>query len=436
MMSVTGARGLPDVATQANNDDTANQSLLFAGRGRLGEIELSVKSQSMRVWASKNPDRARHQVVTSIGRPTMSSISANPFALLSGADSDDEGQTPKVAVTKPTQAASSAPAPAQVKKNAPAQQPRRDRGDYPARGAPRKVYGANAGRGGEIEVIGDKPAGLTDNGRDDRAERRGGGGRGRGASRGRGGRGRGGARFDERPDRHSASGTHDTDRKIASGWGAEEGKEELQAETDGWGDAKAALTPTQAEGWGEANAAVDSAAPVTNGHPTDTQDEERKEQEEEDKTKTFEEYLAEKANSTNTLIGLKQDLRKPNEGVDDGQWKNAVKLVKAEEEEEVFFQGNNNAKEKKAVGQGTKKNKEKTYIEVEPMGYRPPRFASERGSGRGRGGGRGRGDRENGDRREFNDNRGGRGGRGRGGARGHGPKELNTEDANAFPSLS
>jgi hypothetical protein len=30
----------------------------------------------------------------------------------------------------------------------------------------------------------------------------------------------------------------DTDRKVASGWGAEEGKQELQAETDGYGDAK------------------------------------------------------------------------------------------------------------------------------------------------------------------------------------------------------
>lgn len=351
-------------------------------------------------------------------------ISNNPFALLSGGDSDDEGGASRPAVVKSTKVSQTA-AP-QPKKTIPGQQVKRDRGDYPSRGAPRKVYGGQSGA--HDEVVGDKPAGVTEHGRDDRLERRGGGPRGGRGGRGRGaGRGRGGGRFDERPDRHSATGTHDTDRKVASGWGAEEGKQELQAETEGWGDAKADMAPAAADdGWG---ATAGAAAPVANGHAQAGEPEVSKpEEEEEDKTKTLEEYLAEKANETSGLIGLKKDIRKPNEGVDDSQWKNAVKFVKGEEEEEVFFQPN---KEKKA-SQTNKKVKEKTYIEVEPLGYRPPRSGGDRG-GRGRGRGRG-GDRDFPDRREFNDNRGStRGGRGRGGAR---TNEFNTEDSSAFPSLS
>lgn len=89
---------------------------------------------------------------------------------------------------------------------------------------------------------------------------------------------------------------------------------------------------------------------------------------------------------------------------------------------------------------GPKKTKEgKTFIDVEPQAYRPPR--SDRGGpggGRGRGEGRGRG------RGEFRGSRGdgpARGGGGRGGFRGgrgagSSSRDLNTEDATAFPSLS
>lgn len=341
------------------------------------------------------------------------------------------------------------PAVAPVKKpNTAQQQPKRDRGDYPSRGGPRKVYGGapSAAPIGEVEVIGAKAAGFTNNGRDDRGERRGGGGgpRGRGG-RGRGaGRGRGGGRFDDRPDRHSTTGVHDTDRKVASGWGAEEGKQELQAETEGWGDAKAAISPKVPEGadegWGAG--VTEEGSPAVNGKAdwgageAGTPDSNEKPVEEEDKTKTFEEYLAEKAAAISPLIG-KKEARKPNEGADESQWKGAVQLVKGAEQEEVFFQVN---KEKKASNASSnKKNKEKTYIEVEPLGYRPPRTGGERG---GRGGGRG--GRDNGEPREFGrgGRGGGRGGRGRGGFGGNGggnggrAKEFNAEDANAFPSLS
>jgi plasminogen activator inhibitor 1 RNA-binding protein len=83
---------------------------------------------------------------------------------------------------------------------------------------------------------------------------------------------------------------------------------------------------------------VDDAAAAANGHAKNGDGADHREEEEEDKTKTFEEYLAEKANAANALPSLKKDVRKPNEGADDSQWKNAVKFVKGEEEEEVFFQ--------------------------------------------------------------------------------------------------
>lgn len=362
----------------------------------------------------------------------MSSISANPFALLSGGDSDDEGPAIPKVTTKPVSVAP------QPKNTIPGQQVKRDRSDYPTRGAPRKVYGGQ-NRPTDVEVIGDKPTGLTDNYRDDRAERRGGGGgsRGRGG-RGRGERGRGGVRSDQRPDRHSATGVHDTDRKVASGWGAEEGKQELQAETDGYGDAKAALTP----GVEGEDGKIDLKSPAANGDAAEPQWGNGGEPsppvvDEEEKMKTFEEYLAEKAVAISNLPTIKNDTRKPNEGLDDSQWKGAIQLIKGQEEEEVFLQI---SKEKKTSHPVQKKPKEKTFIDVEPIGYRPPRLGSDRG-GRGRGGGgRGRGDRDGGEGREHNNDRP-RGGRGRGGNRGgfgvsRSTRELNTEDSSAFPSLS
>lgn len=358
----------------------------------------------------------------------MSAISANPFALLSGGDSDDEGGAIVSLSNKTVKHTPVSVAP-QPKKTIPGQQVKRGRGDYPARGAPRKVYGGQSGPA-DAEVVGSKPAGLTDNMRDDRAERRGAGGaRGRG-SRGRGLRGRGTGRTDDRPDRHSATGIHDSDRKVASGWGAEEGKEELKAEADGWGDAKAALTPG-AEG--EDGKAANVTAPVANGATSGPGDTTPLKEDDEDKVKTFEEYLAEKANVISNLPTVKKDIRKPNEGMDDSQWKGAIQLIKGQDEEEVFLQISKQDKKAGHTAPKKTKDKEKTFIEVEPMGYRPPRTGGERG-GRGRGG-RGRGDRDGGEGRQYSDRGGPRGGRARGGF-GDRARELNTEDASAFPSLS
>lgn len=56
-------------------------------------------------------------------------------------------------------------------------------------------------------------------------------------------------------------------------------------------------------------------------------------EEEEENTKTLEEYLSEKKNGQTFRLN---EARKANEGADDGQWKGAVVL---EKEEDVFFVG-------------------------------------------------------------------------------------------------
>lgn len=58
-----------------------------------------------------------------------------------------------------------------------------------------------------------------------------------------------------------------------------------------------------------------------------------REEEPEENTKTLDEYLEEKKNSQTFRV---QEGRKPNEGMDDKEWKNAVVL---EKEEDVFFTG-------------------------------------------------------------------------------------------------
>lgn len=56
-------------------------------------------------------------------------------------------------------------------------------------------------------------------------------------------------------------------------------------------------------------------------------------EESEENTKTLEEYLQEKKSAQNFRV---QETRKANEGVDDGEWKNAVVL---EKEEDLYFAG-------------------------------------------------------------------------------------------------
>lgn len=56
-------------------------------------------------------------------------------------------------------------------------------------------------------------------------------------------------------------------------------------------------------------------------------------EEPEENTKTLEEYLEEKKSSQTFRV---QEGRKPNEGLDDKEWKNAVVL---EKEEDAYFSG-------------------------------------------------------------------------------------------------
>jgi plasminogen activator inhibitor 1 RNA-binding protein len=60
-----------------------------------------------------------------------------------------------------------------------------------------------------------------------------------------------------------------------------------------------------------------------------------REPEEEDNTLTLEQYLAQKAEKEASLLP-KLEARKANEGADDSLWKDAIKMLKGEEEESYF----------------------------------------------------------------------------------------------------
>ncbi|GAA5911849.1 hypothetical protein JCM8208_002459 [Rhodotorula glutinis] len=325
----------------------------------------------------------------------MSVFSANSFALLG--DGDDSAPA-----AAPAKAAPAAAAPAAAPKAAPKQQ--RD-------AAPRQQRQPRTG--GDREVNASVPAG--EDAKEDRAKSfaRGGGRGGRGGvARGPGAnpRGNGGTylggnrpRRDNgggRPfDRHSQTGRVDSDKAEAAGWGAEDGKKELEAEQLGDADAKAEKPTAAADG---------TATPVREA-PI----------EEEDNTQTYEEYLAAQAEKKLSLA--LPEARKANEG-DDASFGQAL-TKKAEAEEEWLYGA------PKAAAGKTKKQKEgKTFIEVEFTSAPRKDTRGERApAARGRGGARGRGE-----------------GRGRGGARGGATRGAPSSrgsapavpDASAFPALA
>lgn len=106
----------------------------------------------------------------------------------------------------------------------------------------------------------------------------------------------------------------DSDKAEAAGWGAEEGKQELEAETLAEGDAKE-----------EQQTATGTATPVREA-PI----------EEEDNTQTYEQYLAAQADKKLNIAAL-PEARKANEGVDESQLKGTVVAKKSEDEE--WFMG-------------------------------------------------------------------------------------------------
>ncbi|KAI8051875.1 hypothetical protein BDF21DRAFT_498376 [Thamnidium elegans] len=178
-------------------------------------------------------------------------------------------------------------------------------------------------------------------------------------------------------DRHSGTGIHDTEKKINKGWG-EAGTAEFQGAHD-------VLDPND---------------------PDAAESRKARAEEPEENTKTLEEYLEEKKNSQTFRV---QEGRKPNEGLDDKEWKNAVVL---EKEEDAYFSGKEPGSKLK-----NKNKKEKIYLEIDQPAHRSE-SENRRGGGRGGRGGRGNG-------------RGGRGSsRGRGGQ-----GSVNLSDSKAFPTL-
>ncbi|KAG9126857.1 hypothetical protein FRC07_001714 [Ceratobasidium sp. 392] len=339
----------------------------------------------------------------------MSVASRNPFALL-----NDDDSNPAPAPVADT--SKEAPKPAPVKKE-------QQKGPS-ARGGRYYQRGGGAKPAPRDEPVATQEASTGEGVRfaEGRPERGRGRGRGTGEFRGQGGRGRGrGGPRQDRPDRHSQSGKTDTEKRINSGWGAEEGRTELAAEESGAADATAdAKDTTETNEWG-APAAEEWGAPPPEGGEAPKEGEERperrqREEEEDDNTMTLTEYLAKKKASEG--VPTKPEGRAANEGADNTLWKDAVQLQR-DEDENNYFVGKT-----KAAPKARAKKEEKVHIEIDA------RFAPvERGGrGRGRGGDRGSGDRGR-----------GRGNRGRGSfdqPRGGRSTEVDVSDESAFPSLS
>lgn len=200
--------------------------------------------------------------------------------------------------------------------------------------------------------------------------------------------------------------TSDHEKQVAHGWGAASGEGELADETAGEAIAQK----------DEKEAVAEDAAPEDVAEP-----------EPEDKTKSYEQYLAELAQKKLDLG--EQKVRKANEG---SSAKFPEGKAVTREEDEDYFAGSGGKKQR------TRERKEKAFVELDGdrLLQPPPR---ENTGGRGRGG-RGRGE-----------GRGGRGGEGRGRGRGEGRGEgrggggrgprggaqsgPNLNDNNAFPSL-
>lgn len=237
--------------------------------------------------------------------------------------------------------------------------------------------------------------------------------------RGRGGRGRGdrGARpFHGRTyDKHSATGKTDTEKRVESGWGADEGDKELIAEAEGEKDA-AAEAPSN--DWGVETTAADSwgvpAEPVGDAAAEAAPAESHRKEEEEDNTLTLDQYRNQQDKSN---VPQLEGIRKANDG-DDALFKDAVVVTKELGEEDTYF-----AVKAKANKQRNKKDDKKSVISIAIDGQfadtRPPRSGRGRGD-RARGNGRGRVAR----------------GRGRGGANSSSGAPVNWDDQSAFPSLS
>ncbi|GES58439.1 telomere and ribosome associated protein Stm1 [Aspergillus terreus] len=189
-----------------------------------------------------------------------------------------------------------------------------------------------------------------------------------------------------RRDRQSRTGQTDSKKQVSQGWGGQSGEKE-------WDDERA----------GEKIAQNDETEPQTPAG----------EEEPAEKTKSYADYLAEKAAAGDLSA---KPVRAPNEGSQaDKKWAAAKEFKRNEEEEEYIKPAGEKA-------QRQKQRKEKNVLEVDMRFVEPPRSGGGPGNGpRGRGGRGGRG---------------ARGGRGSGAPRGErgGPAPVPVDEKN-FPSL-
>ncbi|CAI2165910.1 14518_t:CDS:2 [Funneliformis geosporum] len=222
------------------------------------------------------------------------------------------------------------------------------------------------------------------------------------------GRRRGGRRGREH-DRHSGTGRYDSEKKETQAWGDAATTYDTN-ESPGWDNATTTETPgwdnanttetttwndttenTEAPGWNETTDAgantgsweeekteektgwdVDTTGNDSNAWVQQPEIEEvavdqgentaasesTPAHEPEEVVKTYDEYLTEKA--LKSLDISLPEARKPNEGTDDSQWKDAVQLEK-EDEEDFLFTGKEQSYRLKS-----KKSKAKNYLEIEP----------------------------------------------------------------------
>jgi len=358
-------------------------------------------------------------------------VSKNLYELLGNdheEDSDKEPEPPTKVVDKPLART--------TKRNAP------DPGAAP-RGGASGERGGRGGRQGESasgneRAFRDRAAGSVNNRgkpvddglRQDRHSDRLGGGRVQrgGAYDGRGGRGGAGGRGGRggRDDRHSRSNHADTEKQTAQGWGAQKGDSE-------WNDEKAGEAIAKAEEKeGGFDTAVDTPVDAEGNHPA--ADDAAAEQEPEDKSKSYAEWLAEQAEKK-LQLGSTLEARKPNEGSSkqDKKWAQAKELKREDEDAYIEGQGGKTKREKE------RKQKNLVDIDHSLREQRPERGGREGGrGGRGRGEGRGEfrgGERGRGGRGRGDGFRGDRGDGHRGGRGGRGGAAVNVADPNAFPSL-
>jgi plasminogen activator inhibitor 1 RNA-binding protein len=182
------------------------------------------------------------------------------------------------------------------------------------------------------------------------------------------------------------------EKQVEHGWGGNTGEKE-------WSDELAGAELAQKDAAG-----VDASGADPNAN-TEGVEGATATEEEEEKVKTYDDYLAELA-ARQANLGPRTEVRRPNEGThEDKKWANAKPLSKVEGEGEYFI---GESKDKTR----NRERKAKQLLDIEPRYVdQNKRGASERGGGRGRGSDRGgRGGRGS-DRNAPRSDRGNRGGK-------------------------